>query len=186
MTTERQPIVSPGAAGVAAVAIAVGAVVSVALGVYGREHTPTGQAITTLGFSSMFAMKVWLGLAAGLLALVQATTAARMYGRIGSGPAGPAVAVVHKTSGALALLLSLPVAFHCLWSLGFQTYETRVVLHSLAGCLLYGAFVTKVLTLHRRGAPAWLLPAAGGLTLVALVAVVLSSSVWYLAAVGRP
>lgn len=186
MTTDRHPDVSSRAPAVTALAIAVGAVVSVALGVYGREHTPTGKAITTLGFDSMIAMKVWLGLVAGLLALVQLTTAARMYGRIGSGPGSPAVAVLHKASGALALLLSLPVAFHCLWSLGFQTYSTRVLVHSLAGCLLYGAFVTKVLTLHRRGAPGWLVPLAGGLTLVALVTVVLSSSVWYLAAVGRP
>jgi len=104
----------------AASAVVAGAAVAVVLGVYGAVHQPTGQAITTFGFASLIAMKVWLALAAGVLALVQLVTALWMYGKLGRA-APPAVAVVHKASGAVALLLSLPVAYHCLWSLGFQS-----------------------------------------------------------------
>lgn len=50
---------------VAAAAVGAGAVVAVALGVYGSQHQPTGRAISTFGFGSLIAMKVWLGVAAG-------------------------------------------------------------------------------------------------------------------------
>jgi len=167
------------------VALLAGALVAVALGVYGAQHTPTGRPITTLGFESMIAMKVWLGFVAGGLGLVQLLTALWMYGKLGR-PAPSAVGLVHKVSGALAVLVSLPVAYHCLWSLGFQSYDTRVLVHSLAGCVLYGALVTKVMTLHRSGAPGWLLPLAGGTVFTALVVVVLSASVWYVNEIGWP
>jgi len=137
--------------------VAAGAVVSVALGVYGSQHQPTGQAIFTFGFGSMIAMKVWLGLAVGALALVQLVSALWMYGKLGR-PAGRAVAITHRLSGTTAILVSLPVAYSCLWSLGFQTYDTRVLVHSLFGCVLYGAFVTKILALKSGSSPGWLLP----------------------------
>lgn len=167
------------------VALLTGGLVAVALGVYGAQHSPTGEAISTLGFSSLIAMKVWLGLVAGGLGLVQLLTALWMYGKLGRS-APSAVGPVHRLSGALAVLVSLPVAYHCLWSLGFQSYDTRVLVHSLAGCVLYGALVTKVMTLHRSGAPGWLLPLAGGTLFTALVVVVLTSSVWYVNEIGWP
>lgn len=170
----------------AALAVAAGAVVAVALGVYGSVHDPTGRTLTTLGFSSLLAMKVWLAVAAGVLAVAQGVTAAWMYGRLGSRSAPTFVGPLHRATGALAVLVTLPVAFSCLWSLGFQTYDTRVLVHSLVGCLLYGALVTKVLVLHGRATPGWLLPAAGGAVLTALVLVVLTSAVWYLGAEGVP
>ncbi|MEO6143982.1 MAG: DUF6529 family protein, partial [Dermatophilaceae bacterium] len=52
-------------------AVASGAALALALGVYGSSHQPSGQAISTFGFGSMIAMKVWLGVVAGLLALTQ-------------------------------------------------------------------------------------------------------------------
>ncbi|MGH3367554.1 MAG: DUF6529 family protein [Nocardioidaceae bacterium] len=177
-----------GAVPVALVAIGAGAVVALLLGLYGSIHTPTGQTITTLGFPSMTAMKVWLALVAGLLALVQVTTALRMYGKLSRGqpPASRAVSILHRASGTTAVVVSLPVAYSCLWSLGLQTYDTRVLVHSLAGCLFYGAFVTKMVGLHHRSAPGWLLPIAGGVVFSALIGVVLSSAVWYLVAYGPP
>lgn len=170
---------------VAAAAMATGAVVSIALGVYGSQHEPTGRAISTFGFSSMIGMKVWLGTVAGALALVQLTTALWMYGKLRR-PAGRAVSIAHRFSGTTAVLISLPVAYHCLWSLGFQTYDTRVMVHSLLGCVFYGAFVTKILTLHTKASPGWLLPLAGGLVVSAIVLVVLTSSIWYFNSVGLP
>jgi Family of unknown function (DUF6529) len=178
----RQPLQ---AQWVAAGALATGAVVSVALGVFGTRHEPTGQATWMFGFPDMISMKVWLGVVAAGLAMVQLTSALWLFGKLGR-PAGRAVGIVHRLSGTAAVLVSLPVAFHCLWSLGFQSYDARVLAHALLGCAFYGAFVTKILTLHVRTSPGWLLPVAGGLLLSALVLVTLTSSFWYLSNTGLP
>jgi hypothetical protein len=108
-----------------------------------------------------------------------------MYGFLGRA-ASRGVQVLHRTSGTLAVLLSLPVAYHCLWSLGFQSIGTRVLLHSVAGCVFYGAFVAKVIGLHGRRSPPWLVPLAAGLLLTALVLVVLTGAGWYLNEFGWP
>jgi Family of unknown function (DUF6529) len=166
-------------------AVAAGAVLSVALGVYARVHTPTGGTIALFGFDSMIEMKVWLALVTGVLVLAQLVTALWMYGRLGR-PAPARIGLVHKTLGLVALVVSLPVAYHCLWSIGFETMTARVLLHSLAGCLVYGAFVVKVIGLHASGAPGWLVPIAGGTLFTLLVVTVLTSAVWYLGAHGLP
>ena len=57
------------------------------LGVYGKNHAPTGEAIFTLGFSGMINMKVWLATIAVLFALFQLGSALRLYGVYGSGTA---------------------------------------------------------------------------------------------------
>ena len=62
-------------------------------------------------------------------------------------------------------MLTLPVAFHCIWSLGFATGSTRVLVHGLAGCLFYGAYAAKMLGLRVRGLPGWALPVLGGTVL---------------------
>ena len=75
----------------------------------------------------------------------------------------------HRISGRLAFLLSLPVAYHCLYQLGFQHSSLRVLVHSILGCLFYGAFAAKVLIVRSRGLPGSALPIAGGLVFVLLV-----------------
>ncbi len=166
-------------------ALAAGAAVSVALGVYGRTHEPTFEPISTFGFGSLIEMKVWLAVAVGVLALGQLVGALWMYGKLGI--AAPSwLGTGHRLSGALAVLLSLPVAYHCLWSLGFQTTDTRVLVHSLAGCLLYGAFVAKVVGVRSASAPSWMLPIVGGVLFTTFVVVVLTSAGWYLTSVGLP
>lgn len=159
--------------------ILVGAAVSVALGVFGRLHVPTGSALTTLGFPSLISMKVTLASATMVFGVVQGVTALRMYRRIGHGPAPRAVAITHRISGVTAVLLSVPVAFHCLWSLGFGTYSDRVLVHSLLGCVFYGVFVTKMLTLRSRRVPGWALPWLGGALFTVLVVVWLTSALWF-------
>src|SRR6266536_1811107 len=167
------------------VPLAVGDLVAVALGVYGKVHTPTGHALFYHPFSSMFAMKVWLTAIALGLALVQLLSALWMYGKLG-GRAPSWVGPLHKTTGSLAFLVTLPVAFHCLWALGFQYDDARVLAHSLLGCLFYGAFVAKVITLHSRRLPGWALPWVAGALFTALVAVGSTSAVWYFATIGVP
>jgi hypothetical protein len=68
---------------------------------------------------------------------------------------------------------------HCLYALGFQSFDTRVLLHSLLGCFFYGIFVCKMLLLRRDGAPGWALPVVGGVLFTALVALWLSSALWF-------
>jgi hypothetical protein len=163
-------------------AVGVGALVALLLGVYGRQHPPSGRAITLLGFDTMFSMKVTLAFVAAGLALVQLVTALWMYGRLGlRAPAwlGP----VHRSTGVLAVLVTVPVAYHCLWSLGFQTFDTRVLVHSVAGCLLYGVLAAKVVAVHWSHS-GWLLPLAGGLLFLVLAATVLTSALWYVTSTG--
>jgi hypothetical protein len=176
---ESRPVRPTGrGAGLLVVFLLVGAAVSLSLGVYGKQHTPTGKTITKLGFPTMIDMKVWLATGAVVLALVQVGTALRIYGRVGHGPAPHAVSVTHRVSGVLAVALTVPVAYHCLWSLGFGTYDHRVLVHSLLGCAFYGVFVTKMLVLQSHRMPGWALPVLGALVFTALVGIWLTSSLW--------
>ena len=136
--------------------------------------------IVTTVFSSTIAAKAWFATAALVLAGVQVLTAARIYGRLSFLPErGPTIARVHRWSGRVAFLCTLPVFFHCVTILGFQTPDARVALHSIVGTFLYGVFVAKVLIVRDHSLPAWALPTAG-LTLASLLGVLwLSSSLWY-------
>jgi Family of unknown function (DUF6529) len=164
----------------------VGCAVAIVLGVYGRNHQPTGEALFTLGFSGMINMKVWLATITVLFALFQLASALRLYGVYGSGSPPRWVGTAHRISGALAVLISAPVAFHCLWSIGFSSFDTRTLWHSVLGCVFYGAFVAKMLTLRMRGLPGWALPLFGGLTFTTIVAIWFTSSFWFFQNVGFP
>jgi hypothetical protein len=165
--------------GAVLVAVAVGAMVAVALGVYGRLHEPTFFAVNVAGFSSPQAVKAWLASAAFLLALVQLGSALIMWGKV-PGVAAPSwIGGLHRWSGRLAVLTTVPVAVHCLYALGFQETDSRVLFHSLFGCFFYGAFVTKMILLTRKGLRGWVIPIAGGLVFFGLVYVWLTSALWF-------
>lgn len=157
----------------------VGAAVAVAIGVYGRVHQPTGEAIITLWFPSVLAMKAWLATLAFALAIGQLLSALWMYGRLPLGPPPRGLGVIHRWSGTAAFVISLPVAYHCLWSLGFQTTGTRQLVHSLFGCAFYGAIATKLLALRADNLPRWGLPVAGGALVTCLTGLWLTSSLWF-------
>jgi Family of unknown function (DUF6529) len=167
------------------VALLVGAAVSLSLGVYGHVHDPSQKLVFTLFFSSTISMKVWFATVALGFAVVQVTTALWLYGKLGIG-APSWLGSVHRISGRLAFLFTLPVAYHCLWSLGFQDTTTRVLVHSIFGCLVYGAFATKVLIVRTHGAPGWALPLAGGAMFSTLVVVWLTSALWFIDKQGWP
>lgn len=152
--------------------------VAVTLGVYGRVHQPARLG-DLAGFLPPLTAKVWLATAVAVLAMLQVTSALAMYGRLPRVPSRPWLGPVHRWSGRLAFVLSLPVAVHCLYVLGLQAGSPRVLLHSLAGCLFYGAFVTKMLVLGRPGGGGWVLPAAGGLVFTAITGAWLTSALWY-------
>jgi Family of unknown function (DUF6529) len=170
------------------VATAIGAAVSISLGVYGNTHAPTGDRIVSFGFPAVLPMKAWLTTGATALVVAQVASAMWMWGRLpGVSRPAPAWAVHgHRWFGTAAFLLTLPVAYHCLWSLGFQDRTTRVLLHSLLGCAFYGAFTTKMLLLRSDRVPARSLPLAGGLLATVLVAIWWTSSFWFFTTIGFP
>ena len=167
-------------------AAAVGALVAVSLGIYGNVHDPATDLTITLGFRDTITMKVWLASAASLLAIVQVLSALWMYGRLPLGDSPEWIGGFHRISGRLAFLLSLPVAYHCLYQLAFQDTSTRVLAHSLLGCLFYGAFATKVMIVRAHGLPAVVLPLAGGLLFTVLIGAWLTSGLWFISENGFP
>jgi hypothetical protein len=173
--------------GTLAAVLLVGAGIAVALGVYAKAHTAAGRPIFTLGFSGMLQFKTWLGTAVLALVLVQLLTASWMWGRLpGAGTAPAWVAPMHRWSGSVAFVVSLPVAFHCLWALGFGSTSARVIVHSIAGCAFYGAYASKMLGLRLRGLPGWTLPVLGGTVLTAFVITWLTAALWFFTRTGLP
>jgi hypothetical protein len=166
-------------------AAGLGAAVALALGIYGRVHDPSQELVFTLFFSTTIAMKVWFGSAAVAFAVVQVLSALWIFGKLPW--AAPAWAGgLHRISGRLAFLFSLPVAYHCLWSLGFQDSSGRVLAHSLLGCAFYGAFAAKVTIVRSKGLPGFVLPVAGALVFVTLVFAWYTSALWFVQEQGWP
>jgi uncharacterized protein DUF6529 len=174
-------------------AFAAGAVVALLVGVFGKVHDPSLDGTTTLGFHTVIDMKVVVTTVIGALALLQIIGALWMYGKLGI--AAPAwLGKAHRISGTIALLLAVFVAYHCLFALGLesgtledgQQVPTRTVVHGVLGCAVIGAMVVKVVAVRSKRAPGWFLPVAGALLFTLLVAVVLTSAVWYVGKEGWP
>jgi hypothetical protein len=136
--------------------------------------------IMTSVFSTTIAAKAWLATVAVILAVFQVVSGSRIYGKLGFLPLrGPRVAFLHRWSGRIAILFTLPVFFHCVTILGFETPDTRVAVHSIAGSFVYGVFVAKVLVVRDRSLPGWALPVAGATMASTLGVLWLTSSLWY-------
>jgi Family of unknown function (DUF6529) len=170
------------------IASAIGAGVSVALGVYANVHDPTGEQILHAGFPSVLAMKAWLTTGVVILAVAQAVSAMWMWGRLArvNRPAPRWVAHAHRWTGTAAFLLALPVAYHCLWSLGWRSTDVRVVLHGILGCAFFGALAVKLLALRIDGVSKHTLPVLGSALVVILTGIWLTSSLWFFTHVGFP
>jgi uncharacterized protein DUF6529 len=168
-------------------ALLVGAGVAVALGVYGRVHTARYDVLPAMGFSSAGTFKSWATTLVLLLAVAQLVSALWLYGRLpGARPAPSWLGRAHRTCGALAFLVSLPVAFFCLYGFGFAQlpWSTRVLVHSLAGCAFYGAFAAKVVLVRSRRVPGWALPVVGGSLLTTVVLLWLTGAWWFFGVEG--
>jgi hypothetical protein len=109
-----------------------------------------------------------------------------MWGKLPFGKAPGWLGSLHRISGRTAFLLSLPVAYHCLYQLAFQDSSTRVLLHSLVGCAFYGAFAAKIVVVRSERLPALALPIAGGVVFTVLIAAWLSSGLWFITENGFP
>ena len=168
---------SPGWLAVPLVALAL---VSVAVGLVARAKLDPGGDYFQLFFSDTLHLKAWFASAALTLGLTQLFTAAWIFRKL-PWPRPPWIPAVHRWTGRLAFLCTLPVAYHCVFKLGFQDPDARVLAHSLAGCAVYGAFAAKVLIVRLH---LWVLPTAGGLLFATLVAVWYSSALWLFRVAG--
>ena len=185
--TRREPLPpQPATSGAAKLAIPclIGALVALTLGIYGRLHSPTGIAVNIAGFSSPGSVKSWLATLATVCAIIQVVSALVMYGKVPRVSAPSWIGGLHRWSGRIAFLAAVPVAIHCLYALGFQNYSTRVLLHSIFGCLFFGAFTVKMLILPKKGLPGWVLPFAGAVVFTALVLIWLTSAYWFFSTFG--
>jgi hypothetical protein len=166
-------------------AAGAGGLVAISLASYTRVHEPTGGSMATFGFPEVITMKAWFASAALVLVVVQLASAFGMWGQLPGLARPPAwLPFLHRWSGTTAFLFTLPVAYHCLWALGFQADSSRVVVHSLFGTAFYGAFTTKLLALRIGSAPGWALPFVGGLVASTLVIAWSTSSLWYFSTFG--
>lgn len=137
--------------------------------------------LVTSVFSTPIAFKAWFASAALLFAVVQVLTGARIFGKLtGIVPVPPPrVNRIHRWSGRLAILCTLPVAFHCIFILGFHTENARVLIHSLLGTFVYGVIAVKLFFVHDADHPRWTLPLVGGTLFTVLALLWSSSSLWY-------
>jgi uncharacterized membrane protein len=156
------------------VLLVVFALLSLAVGRIASRTTPVAYAPTFLP------IKVGLATAALALGCFQLMTAARIYDLLRFPPKGRLYNVLHRWSGRLAIALTLPVAYHCIFVLGFGTYSTWVYIHSLLGSSIYGAFVAKVLLVRSTRFPGWPIPIAGGIVFAILLGLWLTSALRFL------
>ena len=159
------------------------ALVALTVGLLARERFDPNKGYFQLFFSDTLHLKAWFATAAVVLALLQLFTAAWIFRKLlWARPAW--IPGFHRWTGRLAFAVTLPVAYHCIFKLGYQHTTSRVLAHSLLGCAVYGAFAAKVLIVRLHRFPVWVLPTAGGLLFGVLVAVWYTSAVWFFRLVG--
>ena len=141
------------------------------------HHQPRSKGYFRLFFSDPLHLKAGFATATAVLACFQLITAAWIFRKLPwRKPAW--VNPVHRWSGRLAFACTLPVAYHCIFKLGFRSPDNRVLAHSLLGCGVYGGFAAKatVVRLHRFPRP--VLPLAGGALFAVLIGVWYTSAIW--------
>ena len=171
---------SPAAAR-ALIPLAAGLLVALAIYVVATSITPDPTS-SLFGTSGAGTFPLKSALASGVLAFAafQLYTSLWIFGKINRKRALPRrLRIVHRASGYLAILLSLPIAYNCLLAYGFEDFDRRVLVHAVAGCFFYGAFAAKIVIVRSKRLPGWTLPIAGG-TLVTIVFLLwYSAGLWY-------
>jgi uncharacterized protein DUF6529 len=163
----------------------IGLAVTATLYFVGRAIVKT-SAYSTVGLfgvtspTGVWSLKSLLSTVALGLAMVQVVLALWMYRKLpGAGAAPKRVGLTHRIIGGVAFVVTLPVAIHCAIAYGVQVSDPRVLVHSIAGCFFYGAFVAKVLLVQTKKLPGWTLPVAGGMLAVLLIVLWYTSALWY-------
>jgi hypothetical protein len=166
------------------VAALAAAVLAVGLYIFGTQHTPDySTSLFGETGADTFDLKSWLATGVLAFAAVQLGLALWMYGRLPwVGAAPPQIEPVHRAVGVAAILLTIPIAYHCVLAYGVQTgVDTRVAVHSIAGCFIYGAFLAKIVLVQtpRWRLPRWALPVVGVALVVIVMVLWYTSALWY-------
>jgi Family of unknown function (DUF6529) len=161
--------------------VLIGALVSVALGVYGADHKGKSIVFEVSGFENLARAKAWMAAVVGVLVIVQLLSALVVYGKIKALGSPSWIAPLHRWSGRLAFGIAIVIGVFCLYGIGFQTHTPRTAVHSALGCLFFGAFTTKMLVLTKPGLKGWVLPVVGGVVFTVLAGATATSSLWYFA-----
>jgi cytochrome c553 len=141
------------------------------------DHDPRSKGYFRLFFSDPLHLKAGFASAAAVLACFQLFTAAWIFRKLPwRKPAW--VNQAHRWSGILAFAFTLPVAYHCIFKLGFRSPDSRVLVHSLLGCAVYGGYAAKVTIVRLHRFPRFVLPIAGGLLFAVLIGVWYTSALW--------
>ena len=171
-----------------AVPLVVFALITLTVGLVARQtvREPYATPFFHPFFTDTLQMKAWLVTAAVVLASGQLLTAARIYKLLHFRPKGRFYHSVHRWSGRAAIVFTLPVAYHCVFLLGFGTRSPRVLIHSLLGSALYGAIAAKVLMVRSTRFAPWVLPVAGSLLFSILLGLWLTSALWFFTSAADP
>src|SRR5437667_7563295 len=141
------------------------------------HHAPRSKGYFRLFFSDPIHLKAGFATAVVILGCFQLFSAAWIFRKLPwRKPAW--INPAHRWSGRLAFVFTLPVAYHCIFKLGFRTPDTRVLAHSLLGCAVYGGYAAKVTIVRLHGFPKLVLPVAGGLLFSILIGVRYTSALW--------
>jgi mono/diheme cytochrome c family protein len=141
------------------------------------HHAPRSKGYFRLFFSDPIHLKAGFATAAAVLGCFQIFSAAWIFRKLPwRKPAW--INPAHRWSGRLAFACTLPVAYHCIFKLGFRTPDSRVVAHSLLGCGVYGAYASKVTIVRLHRFPRPVLPIAGGLLFAVLIGAWYTSALW--------
>jgi mono/diheme cytochrome c family protein len=152
------------------------ALFSLSAGLLAR-HEPRSKGYFRLFFDDPIHLKAGFATIVVLLACFQLFTAAWIFRKL-PWRKPRWVNAVHRWSGRLTFACTLPVAYHCIFKLGWRDPDTRVFAHSLLGCGVYGAYASKVTIVRLHRFPRLVLPIAGGLLFAVLVSVWYTSALW--------
>ena len=153
-----------------AVPLAAGASTALALGIYAAAHEPTGRDFVLMGFATASAWKSAFASITMFLFVMQISLGLRITGRVGPRQAPPPWTTdLHRLLGTVAFGLSIPVVFHCVWTLGYRSGDSRLVVHSIFGCIAYGFYVVKILAVRRDDLAPWAVPLTGSLLGIAML-----------------
>jgi mono/diheme cytochrome c family protein len=140
-------------------------------------HDPRAGGYFRLFFEDTIHMKAGFATVAAVLALFQVLSAAWIFRKL-PWDKPPWMNAAHRWSGRLAFLATLPVAYHCIFKLGFADADGRVLAHSLFGTFVYGAYASKITIVKLKRFPGPTLPVAGGLLFATLIGVWYTSALW--------
>ena len=109
------------------------------------------------------------------------TTAARIFGHLQGIVRIPHAHVKRDPPlvGTARVPLHAPVAFHCIFILGFDSTDSARSRTRSLGSFVYGVFAVKLFFVHDHDHPRWTLPLVGGTLFAVIVTLWATSAYWY-------